>query len=93
MTKLILKTDIFKSSNIFFDIYIYIYIYIKISKNLSAKYYQENKKRLQKKACERYQNRYNEKKEEKQQYGRERYKILSEDEKQKLIAYRKNFIE
>ena len=91
MTKLILKTDIFKSSNIFFDIYIY--IYIKISKNLSAKYYQENKKRLQKKACERYQNRYNEKKEEKQQYGRERYKNLSEDEKQKLVAYRKNFIE
>ena len=27
-----------------------------MSKNLSAKYYQENKERLQKKACERYQN-------------------------------------
>ena len=25
-----------------------------MSKNLSAKYYQENKERLQKKACERY---------------------------------------
>ena len=33
------------------------------------------------------------KKEEKQLYGRERYKNLSEDEKQKLVAYRKNFIE
>ena len=30
-------------------IYIYIYIYIKISKNSSAKYYQNNKERLQKK--------------------------------------------
>ena len=29
---------------------------IKMSKILSAKYYQENKDRLQKKACERYQN-------------------------------------
>ena len=27
-----------------------------MSKNLSAKYYQENKERLQKKACESYQN-------------------------------------
>ena len=27
-----------------------------MSKNLSSKYYQENKDRLQKKACERYQN-------------------------------------
>ena len=27
-----------------------------MSKNLSGKYYQENKERLQKKACERYKN-------------------------------------
>ena len=33
------------------------------------------------------------KKEEKQQYGREYYKNLSEDEKQKLVEYRKNIIE
>ena len=32
-----------------------IFIYIKISKNLSAKYHQENKKRLRK-ASERHQN-------------------------------------
>ena len=38
-------------------LYIYIFfIYIKISKNASAKYYQENKERLQKKARERCQN-------------------------------------
>ena len=31
-------------------------MYIRMSKNLSAKYYQEYKERLQKKARERYQN-------------------------------------
>ena len=35
---------------------IFFFIYIKISKNLSAKYYHENKERLQKKARKRYQN-------------------------------------
>ena len=34
-----------------------------MSKNLLAKYYQENKERLQKKACERYQNLSKEEKE------------------------------
>ena len=58
-------------------------------KNLSAKYYQENKERLQEKARERYQNLSKEEKEKKRQYGRERYKNLSEDEKQKLVDYRK----
>ena len=58
-------------------------------KNLSAKYYQENKERLQKKAREGYQNLSKEEKEKKQQYGRELYKNLSEDEKQKLVEYRK----
>ena len=32
-------------------------------------------------------------KKKKQQYGRERYKNFSEDEKQKLVEYRKNIIE
>ena len=36
-----------------------------MSKNLSAKYYQENKERLQKRACERYQSLSKEEKEEK----------------------------
>ena len=35
---------------------IFFFIYIKMSKNLSAKYYQGNKEKLQKKAWERYQN-------------------------------------
>ena len=59
-----------------------------MSYNLSAKYYQENKERLQKKHRERYQNVSKEEKEKKQQYGRERYKNLSKDEKQKLVEYR-----
>ena len=57
-------------------------------KNLSAKYYQENKYRLQK-ACERFQKLSNEEKEKKRHYGQERQKNLSEDEKQKLVEYRK----
>ena len=64
-----------------------------MSKNLSAKYYQENKERLQKKARKRYQNLSKEEKGKKQQYGRERYKNLSEEKKQKLVEYRKNIIE
>ena len=36
------------SCTFFFFFFIYIYIYIKIPKYLSAKYYQENKERLQK---------------------------------------------
>ena len=41
-----------------------------MSKNLSAKFYQENKERPQKKkTCTRYQNLSKEEKEKKQQYG------------------------
>ena len=62
--------------------YTFLFIYIKISKNLSAKYYQEKKERLQKRPCEKYQSFSKEEKEKKQQYGRESCKNLSEDEKQ-----------
>ena len=67
MTKLKLKSDIFKSSNHFFYNFLYNFflIYIKMFKNLSAKKYQGNKERLQKKACERYQNLSKEEKEKK----------------------------
>ena len=64
---------------------------MKITKNLSAKYYQENKKKLQKIARERYQNLSKEQKEKKQQNGCESYKNLSEVEKQKLVEYRKKY--
>ena len=62
-----------------------------MSETLSAKYYQENKERLQKKAREKYQNPSKEEKEKRQQYGRESYKNISEDEKQKLVEYRKKY--
>ena len=62
---------------------------MKMSENWSAKYYQENKEKLQKKARERYQNLSREEKERKQRYGRDHYKNLSEDEKRKLVKYRK----
>ena len=52
-----------------------------MSKNLSAQYYQENKERLQKKASEIRQNLSKE----------ERYKNLSENEKNKLIEYRRKY--
>ena len=64
-----------------------------MSKNLSAKYYQENEERLQKKARERYENLSKEEKEKKQQYGREHYKNLAEDEKKKWLIIKKNIIE
>ena len=62
-----------------------------MSKNLSAKYYQENKERLQKKTRKRYQNLSKEEKEKKRQYGRERYKNLSGNEKNKLFECRKKY--
>ena len=62
-----------------------------MSKNLSAKYYQESKERLQKKARKRYQSLSKEEKEKKRQYGRERYKNLSHVEKNKLVEYRKKY--
>ena len=62
-----------------------------MSKSSTAKYYEGNKERLQKKACERCQSFSKEEKEKKQQYGCKRYKNLSEDEKQKLVEYRKKY--
>ena len=62
-----------------------------MSKNSSAKHYQNNKERLQKRACERYESLSKEEKEKKQQYCCEWCKILSEDEKQKLMEYSKKY--
>ena len=55
-----------------------------MSKHSSAKYYPENKERLQKKPHERYQNLSKEEKGKKWQYGRERYK-------NKLVEFRKKY--
>ena len=67
--------------------YIYIYIYKKMSKYSSAKYYKENKERLQKKLVSNIKI-FLRKKRKKPQYVHERYKNLSEDGTNKL-KYRK----
>ena len=61
-----------------------------MSKNLSGKYYQENKERLQTKTRARYQNLSKEAKEERQQYGCECCKNLPENKKN-LVEYRKKY--
>ena len=67
MAKLKFKSVIFKSFNkstfilifsivffVFLLLFFFCLIYMKMSRNLSAKYYQESKERLQKIAPERY---------------------------------------
>ena len=61
-------------------------------RNLSAKCYQENKERLQKKFVKDVKI-YLKKKIKNQRFDHERYKNLAEDEKQKLVEYRKKIIE
>ena len=72
----------------FSNLLIFSFKYIKMSKTSSAKYYQDNKERLQKNP---WKISVFLKKKKKRQYGRERYKNLSEDEKRKLIEYRKKY--
>ena len=59
-------------------------------KCLSAKYYQENRERLQKKLMKDIKIFL--KKNTKPLYGHKRYRNLSEDQKQKLAEYRKKTI-
>ena len=56
-----LTCSIFMSSNNFF--YNFFFTHIKTSKDSSVKFYQNNKERLQRKACERYQSLSKEEKE------------------------------
>ena len=55
------------------------------------KYYQKNKEKLQKEACERYQNLSEDEKEKKRQYHHDRNKKFSEEEKQKKVEYMRNY--
>ena len=59
-----------------------------MSKTLSAKYCKKNKERLQKKTVKNIKIYL---KNKKNQYGPERYKNLSKNEKQKLIERRKKY--
>ena len=63
-----------------------------MSKNLSAKYYQKNKERQEKKKLTKDMKIFLTKKKKKsRQYGCECNKNLLEDEKQKLAEYRKKY--
>ena len=60
---------------------------------MSAKYYQENKalQKKKKKLVKDIKTFLKKTKKSKCQYGREHYKNLSENEKQKLVEYRKKY--
>ena len=78
---------------VFLALIIYIhFIYIKMYKNSSAKYYQKNKEILQQQII-RDIKFFLKKRKKKQEYGPEQYKNLSEDEKQRLVEYRKSYFE
>ena len=64
-----------------------------MSKNLSAKYYQENKEILQKKIMKDIKIFLKKKNKQNQtrQYDRECYNNLSEEEKQELVEYRRKY--
>ena len=79
-----LTCRVFMSSNNFFIIF---FTDTEMSKDFEK--YQNNKERLHKKAPEIYESLSKEK--NKQQYGREQYKDLLADEKQKLLEYRKKY--
>ena len=64
-----------------------------MSKNLSAKYYQENKERLQKKARERYQNLSKEEKEKSDNMVMNVTKISQKMKKINWLSIEKNIIE
>ena len=61
-----------------------------MSKNLSGKYYQENKERLQKKVRERYQNLSKEEN-EKSDNMIEKVTKISQKMKKKLVEHRKKY--
>ena len=91
MAKLDFKSDIFKTSHksIFYNFFLYFFfhIFVYIYKNvLSAKYYQENKEKLQKKLM-KYQNLSNKEKEKNDNMVVNITKIFQKMKK-KLIEYR-----
>ena len=68
------------------------FTYLKISEDSSAKYYQNNKERLEKKNLVKDIKVFLKKKKKKEwQNDLEQYKSLQEDEKQKLAEYRKKY--
>ena len=73
-----------KTDKIFF---IKFFLYIKIVN----KYYQKNKEKLWKEACQRYQNLSGEEKDKKRKKVWDRYQNLLKEQKQKLLVYMKKY--
>ena len=65
------------------------FLHIQKCLNLLARYYQNNKERLNKKLM-KYRRFSQEEKEKKQQYGCEQYRYLAEDEKKSFLNIEKN---
>ena len=61
-----------------------------MSNNFSAKYYQQNKERLQKKACERYQNQNKEENEKYDNIVENVTKISQKMKSKSLLSIEKN---
>ena len=61
-----------------------------MSKDLSGKYYQDNKERLQKKLLKDIRVFQKKNKKKKQQYGPDRYRKPPEDGNQKLVSIEKD---
>ena len=68
------------------------FVRVKTSKTLSAKYYQEIKREYKKDLVRDIKIFLKKKKKKKRQYGSERYKNFSKDEKQNLIECRKEIL-
>ena len=84
MTFFLFFYEVFDNFFFFFHVY-------KMSKNLSAKYYQENKERLQKKSREKYQSLSKEEKKKADNMVVNVTKISHKLKKKKLVKYRKNY--
>ena len=91
------KSNILKCSNksIFHKFFgnFFFFIYVKISENLSAKCYQENKRRLQKRARERYQNLSKEEKEKSYNMVLNVTEISQKMKNKSLLSIEKNIIQ
>ena len=64
-----------------------LFSYTRTSKDLSAGYYQKQRK-ASKKACDRYQDLSEEEKNKRQKYGCKQYNNLPGVEKQRLVEYK-----
>ena len=100
MTKLKFKSDSFKSFNksilinFFIKFFVIVFfICIKMSKNLSAKYYQENKERLQKKLMKGIKIFLKKKKRKSSNIVMNNTKIYQKMKKKSLLSLEKNIIE